>query len=250
MIAFAKDIGAKEGESKYDLLAVSVARTLRTAEVRFARAGYPADVAVSQFGDGRARIERGKKNVFVFHDWFDAYAKHLASDYDKAIFLGKFDHPAIERSVTLASYPVSRPRFLPTDKNFPVLITGDYEMPRICDWISQKLAEVSKSAVRIACFNTLPNSTEDNDPSYWTLVDAVRNFVGDNDLVDMVANAPIGLLTAYMYSCRHILHCGGHRGMVHSMAVSTGKCISFTGDDSFSPATIDDLVVRLLPMLR
>jgi hypothetical protein len=34
------------------------------------------------------------------------------------------------------------------------------------------------------------------------------------------------------------------------MAVSTGKCISFTGDDSFSPATIDDLVVRLLPMLR
>lgn len=250
MIAFAKDIGTREGESKYDLLAMAVARTVRTADVRFASAGYPADLAVSQFGDGRARVERGKKNVFIFHDWFDAYGQFVESDYDKAVFLGKFDHPDIGKSVTLASYPVARPRVLPTDKEFPVLITGDYEIPGICDWILQKLKEVSKSAVRIACFNNLPLSTEETDPAYWELIHTVRNFVGDNDLVDVVPNASIGLLADYMYACRHILHCGGHRGMVHSLAVSTGKCMSFTGDDSFSPASLDDLVVRLLPMLR
>lgn len=246
MISFAKDIGAKEGESKYDLLAVSVARTLRTAEVRFARAGYPAYVAVSQFGDGIARIERGKKDVFIFHDWFDSYGKYVESGYDKAFFLGRFSHPDMENSVTLESYPVSRPRVLPEDRNFPVLITGDYEAPGIRDWISMKLDDIGKEPVRIACFNTFARSPCDSDPAYKWLADAVRG----NGLVDIVSDAPIGLLMAYMYASRRILHCGGHRGMVHSMAVSTGKCVSLTGDDSFSPATVDDLVVRLLPMLR
>ena len=248
MIVFAKDLGTDEGESKYDMLAVAVARNIQGEEVKFAKPGVHGKVAVSQFGDGKVLLECGDKNVFLFHDWFDKYEKYL-DKCQKAIFLGNFGHPDIKNAVKLSSYPVETVRELPKDTDCPVLVTGEYDS-RCLDWLLDRISSLGDTALRISCYNVMKNFTETMCPEYFELIDKVSNLVGDRDLVESNSHAPMCLLAAYMGAATHILHCGGNRGMVHAMAVSTGRCESFTGDDKFTPAKINELIVRLIPLLR
>lgn len=248
MIVFAKDLGSAEGESKYDMLAVAVARNLYGEDVKFAKPGVIGKVAVSQFGDGKVLFETGKKNVFLFHDWFDKYGSYL-DKCNKAIFLGNFDHPEVKGSVTLSSYPVERVREVPRDKDFPVLVTGEY-YGKCLDWILMKIRDMGRVGVRVACYNSMKNFTEDTCPEYFELVDRVADAVGGKDMVDVRFHAPLCLLASYMGASSHIIHCGGHRGMIHAMGVSTGRCSSITHDDFYSPANINEIVVRLVHLLR
>ena len=247
MVFFGKDLGAFEGESKYDMLAVSVARHMGE-NVKFSVPGICPELGVTQFGDGLVRRAEGKKNVYVFHDWYDAYKKHLGK-YDKAIFLGKFDHPSFENSVELASYPVEPLIERPEATDFPVLICGEYE-ERCHDWLVGKVEELLSEKymrIRLAC----PYVPSDNDEyGYWRMRHKLASMmVTEKDLCQSPF-ASIKLLGEYMSSVKYILHCGGHRGMVHSMAVSTNKCCSYTHDDSYRPTAVSELVARLLPLLR
>lgn len=236
MILFAKDIGSNEEESKFDYLATCVARISKEAVKFDSPSAVSADVAVSQFGDGLARVaRRAGRNVFLFHDWMPNYQKYLEDGFDRAVFIGKFDHPDIGKSFTLESYPFDGIRQLKNDEKYPTLVTGVYEK-RCLDWI---LGKIDGNPVRIACFDELYGG---QDEDLLEMVDAVKQKCE----VDFRPHAPLSLLFDYMGSASRILHCGGRRGLVHSAAVSTGKCESYTGDDSFKVARIS----ALLPFLR
>lgn len=247
MVFFGKDLGAFEGESKYDMLAVSVARQMGE-NVKFSVPGICPELGVTQFGDGLVRRAEGKKNVYIFHDWYDAYKKHIGK-YDKAIFLGNFDHPSFEKSVTLDSYPVAHHVARPEDPKGQILICGEYE-EHCHDWIIDHVKTIlfeKYMTVRIACpFN---GDSEDHAGFFKMRNALVQLMIQERDITDSPF-ASVGLLGEYMSSAKYILHCGGHRGMVHSMAVITKKCCSYTGDDSYRPSTINELNARLLPFLR
>jgi hypothetical protein len=247
MIFFGKDLGAFEGESKYDLLAVAVARTIEV-ETKFAAPNVVPDLGVTQFGDGLVRRAEGKKNVYIFHDWYDAY-RNKVRKYDKAIFLGNFAHPELEKSVTLDSYPVSTPISRPEDPKGQILICGEYE-DHCHDWIVDHVKTFLSEKymkLRIACPY---GGVNEGDIGYWKMRNALVSLVvNESDITDSPF-ASVELLGEYMASSNHILHCGGHRGMVHSMAVSTGKCCSYTGDDSYRPSTIYEINSLLLPFSR
>lgn len=245
MIVFAKDLGSIEGESKYDMLAVSVARTIGIT-TKFAHPNYNADLAVSQIGDGLARIAHGRKQVCIFHDWFDAYEKYLVEPFSKIIFLGKFAHPAIDNSVTLASYPVSPVISSKMDDDYPVLICGEYTS-RCYDWILKTVDFIGIDRVRVACYNEMYYNYADADTDYGILIDGIKN---KGVSVDLRPKVPISLLFDYMASAYSIVHCGGNRGLVHSMAVSTNRCMSYTGDDTYRPSAINELNARLLSYCR
>lgn len=247
MISFGKDLGAFEGESKYDMLAVAVARSIGV-ETKFSSPNDNAKLGVTQFGGGLVRRAEGRNNVYIFHDWYDHYTKKIGK-YDKAIFLGKFDHPAMDRAVTMESYPVAHGMPRPEDPKFPILITGDYE--GYChDWLLSKVKELLDTkymCIRIAC--PYGGVAADHD-GYFKMLGALKHMmITERDVLDCPF-ASIGLLGDYMASAKYILHCGGHRGMVHSMAVDTKKCISYTGDDHYRPSTIYELNARLLPYTR
>ena len=247
MIFFGKDLGAFEGESKYDLLAVAVARSIGH-ETKFAAPNIVPDVGVTQFGDGLVRRAEGKKNVYIFHDWYDSY-RNKVGKYDKAIFLGKFDHPSFEKSVTLDSYPVPHRVARPEDQKGQILICGEYE-EHCHDWIIDHVKTMLSEkymTVRIACPY---NGDSDDHSGFFKMRNAlVHLMIQERDITDSPF-ASVGLLGEYMSSAKYILHCGGHRGMVHSMAVIAKKCCSYTGDDSYRPSTINELNARLLPFLR
>lgn len=239
MIAFAKDLGADEGESKYDMLAVSMAR--RILSVRFSTPGAVPEIAVTQFGDGLARVVHGTRNVLLFHDWFERYSRYIDKTYSAAVFLGAFDHPEMERSVSLNSYPVETLPQRRMDQKYPLLVTGSsYELAG--QWVIDRISELRPAAVRIACYSPMYRSSPYSDVRYRDLVESVGKLVSN---VDVRPCAPICMLAEYMAASCTILHCGGRRGMVHSMAVSTGKCESYIGDDSFIPASPE----QLLPFL-
>ena len=245
MICFAKDLGAFEGESKYDMLAVAVARTIGV-DTKFASPDVDAEVAVTQFGDGLVRRAEGKKTVYIFHDWYDAYLKKLGK-YDKAIFLGRFDHPKLECSVTLESYPVSKLVERPVDPKGQILICGEFEV-RCRDWILSKVNELCAErplTVRVAC----PWCGAESN-IFSQLVQPVGKLLNSFHDIEERYFASVDLLGDYMAASMYILHCGGHRGMVHSMAVSTHKCCSYTSDDKFVPSSISELNARLLPLCR
>ena len=235
MIAFAKDLGAFEGESKYDMLAVAVARVIGKT-VKFFSPAYEADLVVSQFGDGRLMYESGKKNVFIFHDWKPNYDKYVSMPHEKAIFLGNFEHPVMEKSVTFASYPAPRPMARPYDSRFPILVTGEYYSGDE-KWVAENVGEGN---VRVACFDCMHERNE-------SVKEAIAK---EGREVEVVPFAPIWLLLDYRGSATRILHLGGYRGMLHAAAVSTGKCLSQTGDDSFDVPDIRKLCSVLLPYDR
>jgi hypothetical protein len=245
MICFAKDLGAFEGESKYDMLAVAVARSIGV-ETKFYAPDVVPKVAITQFGDGLVRRAEGKRNVYIFHDWYESYKNQLGK-YDKAIFLGRFDHPSFECSCVLESYPVARLMGRPADPKGQILICGEYE-ERCRDWLVSKVKELcseSPLTVRVAC----PwGGIESN--IFSQLVQPVGKLLNSFYDIEERYFASVDLLGEYMAAARHIIHCGGHRGMVHSMAVSTKKCVSYTGDDSFVPTLISELNARLLPLCR
>ena len=248
MIVFPRDLGTFEGESKFDSLACSVARSIGH-EVKFAAPGITAELSVSQFGDGLVRYENGKKNVFIFHDWFDNYSKYLDKPYDKAIFLGHFKHPDVPKSLSIESYPVDPIRMAARDEEFPTVIVGEFEstMKFEFDWVIDRIKEFGSKAVRIACFCPSYRYDVDVEPSIKELIGRVHEVA---DKVCVYLRAPLCLLREYMGAAEHIVHLGGHRGMIHSLGVSTGKMVSFTGDDSFRPSRISELNARLLPYLR
>ena len=247
MIFLGKDLGTFEGESKYDLLAVAVARTIGV-ETKFSALNVVPDLGVSQFGDGLVRRAEGKKNVYIFHDWYDKYENKLQS-YDMAIFLGNFDHPELERSVNLESYPVSKLLFRPEDPRGQILVCGEYE-DHCHDWIVDHVKTILSEKymkIRIACPY---GGVNEGDIGYWKMRHALVSLVvNESDITDSPF-ASVDLLGEYMASSKYILHCGGHRGMVHSMAVSTGKCCSYTGDDSYCPSNIYEINALLLPFSR
>ena len=231
MIAFAKDLGAFEGESKFDMLAVAVARVLGT-RVKFFSPAYEANVVVSQFGDGRPMHEEGRKHVYIFHDWMPNYEKYLSMPYEKAVFLGNFKHPDVERAVTFESYPSPRPMERPFDTRFPILVTGEYA-PGDEKWVAEN---VGYGNVRVACFDCMHERNE-----------AIREAIAkEGREVDVVPCAPIWLLFSYMGSATRILHLGGYRGMLHAAAVYTGRCVSQTGDDMFNVPDVKDLARVML----
>ena len=247
MISFGKDLGAFEGESKYDMLAVAVARSIGV-ETKFSSPNDNPKLGVTQFGGGLVRRAEGKRTVYIFHDWYDHYTKKLGK-YDKAIFLGKFDHPSMECSVALESYPVAPCMSRPEDSEFPILITGDYE-GHCHDWILSKVKELLDTKymrVRIAC--PYGGVAADTD-GYFKMLGALKHMMITERDVRECPFAPIGLLGEYMAAAKYILHCGGHRGMVHSMAVRTKKCCSYSGDDQYRPTAISELNARLLPYAR
>jgi len=235
MIAFSKDLGAFEGESKFDMLAVSVARVLGK-QVKFFSPSFDADLVVSQFGDGRPLYEKGRKNVYIFHDWAPNYMKFIEMPYEKAVFLGNFEHPAVEKAVTLTSYPAPRPMARPCDTRYPVLVIGEY-YPGDEGWVAENVGEGN---VRVACFDCMHERNE-------SVKEAIAK---EGREVEVVPFAPIGLLLDYMGSAKRILHLGGYRGLLHAAAVSTGKCVSRTGDDDFDVADIETLCNVLLLSYR
>lgn len=233
---FTKDLGAETGFSKFNHLAVEFAKI--DLGIRYADSAELAgnDVVVHQLGDGRAVYIPGcKRNVFLVHDWYPNYERYV-HNAKKVIFLGHFDHPYVDRSVDVESYPVPKLDKVPND-GYEVLVTG---MPDESD-IPLAMEKLSGfDGIRVVCYD---DGMQSNGEIISRLVDGLSG-----NRVEVKSRVSEPMLYTYVRNARTVVHVGGHRGHLHSLAVLNANCISLTGDDSFVPADIRN-VYNLLPRL-
>lgn len=233
---FTKDLGAETGFSKFNHLAVEFAKV--DLNVRYADNAELAgdDVVVHQLGDGRAVYIPGcKRNVFLVHDWYPNYERYV-HDAAKVVFLGHFDHPHVDRSVEVESYPAQKLPGLPND-GYEVLVTGmpdDDDVPAVIEKLS------GFDNIRVVCYD---DGMRMNGEIIGRLVAGLSG-----KRVEVKSRVSEPMLYAYIRNARTVVHVGGHRGHLHSLAVLNSNCISLTGDDGFVPAEIRK-VYTLLPRL-
>lgn len=233
---FTKDLGAETGFSKFNHLAVEFAKV--DLNVRYADNAELAgdDVVVHQLGDGRAVYIPGcKRNVFLVHDWYPNYERYV-HDAAKVVFLGHFDHPHVDRSTEVESYPAQKLPDLPND-GYEVLVTGmpdDDDVPAVLEKLS------GFDNIRVVCYD---DGMRMNGEIIGRLVAGLSG-----KRVEVKSRVSEPMLYAYIRNARTVVHVGGHRGHLHSLAVLNSNCISLTGDDGFVPAEIRK-VYALLPRL-
>ena len=231
---FTKDIGSEPGFSKFNRLAVDFARI--DLDIRFADNAQSAgdSMVVHQLGDGRAVYIPGcKRNAFIVHDWYPHYERYV-HDAVKVVFLGHFDHPQVARSVEVESFPVAELPSLPND-GYGVLLTG---MPDEADVepVLEKLEGMDN--IRIACY-------DDGMPSNAEIIGKIAAGLSGKR-VDLKSRVSEPMLYAYIRNALTVVHVGGHRGHLHSLAVRNSRCVSLTEDDGFIPADVRK-VYALLP---
>ena len=233
---FTKDLGTEVGFSKFNHLAVEFAKV--DLNVRFADNAELAgnDIVVHQLGDGRAVYIPGcKRNVFLVHDWYPNYERYV-HDAAKVVFLGHFDHPHVDRSTEVESYPVPKLPDLPND-GYEVLVTGmpdDDDVPAVLEKLS------GFDNIRVVCYD---DGMRLNGEIIGRLVAGLSG-----KRVEVKSRVSEPMLYAYIRNARTVVHVGGHRGHLHSLAVLNSNCISLTGDDGFVPPEIRQ-VYNLLPRL-